>query len=347
MTRANLGLILALLFSSFVATAQDTPRSAGPVRRDYHPVGTAEIIVDQSAVTLVVRGKLPDGCTNRTIINMELSGLAFFIDLYRELPFNVECTAVIQPYEERIDISNLFPNPTGGSLVSILLINDRLYGIQYAEESTQPSLSGEWIRGDLPYRTIDIRRNSDEGMEITLQGTLDNTCTIPAARAVPDWQNEGFVMVKALSATPSDGMCVGSDVAFELKVRSAEFSSLAVNGVSIPFDPSISVNLQSFREESVVVTNAMARRVEGILPNFRILVSGITDGCDAPVQIVPQRPEDTRILVKVVRVLLLDTACPEIAREFDLDFYYSPPLNATKPVTLFIGGFEITIAPLR
>jgi hypothetical protein len=124
------------------------------------------------------------------------------------------------------------------------------------------------------------------------------------------------------------------------------FQSLAINGVSVPFDPSVSEGAQEFVEQAIAISSATYEWVEGFQPNLKITVTGTIDGCEFPIQMVPQRPVDNTYVIKVVRVMPADTMCTMIAREFTQDLMFTPQ-TYEEPVTLYIGDQVLTIDALK
>ncbi|MBK8135417.1 MAG: hypothetical protein IPK52_06195 [Chloroflexi bacterium] len=347
MMRKLIFTIALAISTSAAVMAQGDGRVANPYRREMHPISSAEIIEIDGRLSLVLRGELPDGCKSPTVAEVQQTGEAFFVDIYRELRTNVECTAIVQPYEERVDVSSLFESGPANTDIRVLVVNSRLFGVEYFEGDKVPLLSNEWGNETLPYDQVVTRHRPDGDMDIELSGSMPDSCAIPVVRAIADWQNPGFVFATARMARPFDAMCMGAVAAFSIVARAPIFDTFSINGVSVPFDPAINTDRQAFREEELFVSGAKFRWVEGILPNLEITVSGMTDGCDEPIQVVPQAPEGNRVVVKVVRVLPEQKACPELAREFYAEFYYSPPLEVNGPMLLQIGQQVLTVNPLR
>lgn len=343
-------LIVALMLAlSTIGTvmAQSDGRVAYPYRREMHPVASAEIVAIDGRFSLILRGELPDGCASPTQIDAQQTGEVYFVDVYRELRTNTECTATIQPYEKNVDVTSLFEAGPGNTDIRILVVNARLFGVEYFEGDQLPLLSNDWASETLPYDRIVTLHRPDSTMDIELSGSMPDSCAVPVVRATSDWQNSGFVVVTARMARPLLAMCMGALTTYSIIAHSPLFESLAINGVSVPFDPTISSDRQVFREEALFVTGAKFRWVEGILPNLKVTVNGMTDGCDDVIQVVPQAPEGNRVVVKVVRVLPEQKACPELAREFTVEFYYSPPYGVSDPMLLEIGEQVLTVNPLR
>jgi len=340
--------LLTLLLIGVFATptlAQDATRIASPIQRLLPQVTTVTLVQNGDSFELVITGTLPDGCDLTNTIHTEQIGTTWFIDIYRELPFNTVCPAILKSYEERLDAAWLIAQPADAPLINVIVINGAIFGIDYPNDAP-PSISTLWVRGNLLYDTLSTRITPEGMVEITLVGNLNDGCHVPVYRAVPDWQNEGFTTIEAYSALSIAFMCAQALVPYEVTFTTPLFTSIAVNGVGVPFNPAISSDVQTFTEQAVPVTSATAEWVEGVLPNLKINVSGTTDGCEFPIQIVPQTPMENTYLIKVVRVLPINTACIEIARTYKEELYFSPVLMSDLPLTLIIGDQVITVPAL-
>jgi len=324
--------------------AQDTTREANPILRSVNPVASVELIQDGENYELVVKGDLPDGCDFPTITNTERVGRTWFVDLYREVPFGVMCPAMLQSYEQRLDASSLFELDANGMPIAIIVVNGKIFGVENTalDEAFAPVLTDLWVRGPLPYERISITHTEQGDMSITLAGTLTDGCAIPVYRAVPDWQNEGFTNVEAYTAISLNAACAQVLTPFEATMTTPAFQSLAINGVSVPFDPTQSKATQEFVEQPLPITSATYEWVEGFQPNLKITVTGTIDGCEFPIQMVPQPPVDNSYMIKVVRVVPSDTVCTMIAREFSQDLIFTP-VSFDMPLTLFIGDQTLTV----
>ncbi|MCU0481754.1 MAG: hypothetical protein MUE54_11170, partial [Anaerolineae bacterium] len=193
-----------------------------------------------------------------------------------------------------------------------------------------------------PYTNIITRHTTEGDMEITLTGTLTDGCAVPVYRAYEDWQNAEFVVVEAYTVVNIAAGCAQVETPYEIKMRAPVFNSLAVNGVSVPFDPAMNKDVQGFFEENLSITEATVEWVEGLAPNVKITVSGVMGGCDAPIQIVPQRTGDNTYVVKVVQVLSSDIACPMIVRDYTQEVMFAPVLMGDAPLQFIINNEIVT-----
>ncbi|MDX2078864.1 MAG: hypothetical protein SFZ02_20690 [bacterium] len=325
--------------------AQEGERVASPFNRVYHPATNVALIKEGDSFFLVLNGDLPDGCAILPNIRTERIGVAWFVDIYRDIPFGEECGTEPLPFEEKIATNDLFEADEAGTLPMFIVLNGTIFGVERdsVAEGEAPLLSTLWVPTILPYDTITTRHTTEGDMEITIGGTLTDGCAIPIYRAMEDWQNPGFVTVEAYATVNIAAMCAQVMTPFEIVMRAPVFTSLAINGVSVPFDPAMNKDTQAFREEALTITSATAESVEGVLPNVKITVSGITDGCENPIQIVPIRSGDNTYVVKVVRVLPADIVCTMIARDFTEELLFAPSnLIADAPLTFIIGNEMIT-----
>ena len=137
MFRKTISILFLLAALTTAAFAQEGERMANPIRRALHPVESVELIPTDDGLELVIRGELPDGCDYPTVVNAEPVGVTWFIDLYRELPFDVMCPAVIKSYEERLDASFLLETAEGEMpATQIIVINGEIYGVEPTDART-------------------------------------------------------------------------------------------------------------------------------------------------------------------------------------------------------------------
>lgn len=323
------------------ASAQEGDRVANPIRRDPHPISSVELVSEDVKQFLVIKGDFPDGCSMPAVIHTERIGTTWFVELYREMPFDVMCPMVLVSYEEKIDVTTWFEADENGATPAVLVVNGLIYGID-AFPDTPLQLSTLWVRSILPYINITTRHTTEGDMEIGILGTLTDGCAVPVYRAYEDWQNPGFVVVEAYTVVNIAASCAQVEMPYELKMRAPVFDSLAVNGVNIPFDPAMNVDVQSFFEENLSITEATVEWVEGLLPNVKITVSGVKGGCDAPIQIVPQRTGDNTYVVKVVMVLPVTVDCPMVVRDYTQEVMFAPVLVGDAPLQFIINNETIT-----
>nr|MCU0464989.1 hypothetical protein [Anaerolineae bacterium] len=186
----KLGLIMGLLLVmvGINAMAQDEP-----TRRTPNPVDTVELLADENgALSLLIKGALPDGCNIETQTETTRVGTAWFIDLFRDVPEGAICPAVrdvpegaicpavMRFYEVTVDGAALSELDESDQLISHIIINGRIYGIERAaisdvpgssSDGPPPMLSEMWVRGDLPVDRINITIAETGERVITLYGT--------------------------------------------------------------------------------------------------------------------------------------------------------------------------------
>lgn len=345
MFRKTISIVLLLAALTTAAFAQEGERMANPIRRALHPVESVELVPTDDGLELVIRGELPDGCDYPTVVSAELVGVTWFIDLYRELPFDVMCPAVIKSYEERLDASFLLEtSDEEAPNVQLIVINGQIYGVEPTGDEAAPlMLSNLWVRSDLPYTNITTRHTPEGPMEITLTGVLTDGCRIPVYRAYEDWQNPGFVVVEAYTVLNIAASCLQAEVPFEVVMTAPVFETFAINGVGVPFDPAISVDTQKFVKQTMQVDSATAEWVEGVMPNIKVTVMGTVDGCEDPIQLVQQPQVDNTFIIEVVRVIRDGQVCTMIAREFTQEIHIAPNMAIEAPVMIYVNGIEVPV----
>jgi hypothetical protein len=295
----------------------------------------------------VVTGYLPEGCDTDTITNSEVVGATWFIDLYRQVAFDEICPQYYVPlkFEERLDASFLLETSEDEAQgTQVIVINGEIYGVEPTGDEAAPlTLSETFVRSDLPYTNITTRHTPESVMEITLTGVLTDGCRIPVYRAYEDWQNPGFVVVEAYTVLNIAASCLQAEVPFEVVMFAPIFESVAINGVSVPFDPAISVDTQKFVKQPLPVDSATAEWVEGVLPNLKVTVVGTVDGCEDPIQLVPSPWVDNTVVVKVVRVVRDGQVCTMIARDFSEELHLAPPTSLEGPITIYVNDQVVTV----
>jgi hypothetical protein len=339
-----MGLLLVMV--GINAMAQDEP-----TRRTPNPVDTVELLADENgALSLLIKGALPDGCNIETQTETTRVGTAWFIDLFRDVPEGAICPAVMRFYEVTVDGAALSELDESDQLISHIIINGRIYGIERAaisdvpgssSDGPPPMLSEMWVRGDLPVDRINITIAETGERVITLYGTQTDQCAIPVYRAVTNPADEEAVQIEAYSVISIAASCLNEPVPFELVLSAPAFTTLSLNGIAIPYDPAMSVATQEYQIQPMLVESASA--VFNEVGDIEITVSGTTDGCEFPIQIVPQPPTENSYLVKVVRTLPAEMMCTMIARQFTETITFTPTGPVDVPVTLFIGDETITL----
>lgn len=324
------------------AFAQEGDRVANPIRRDYHPISQVELVKEGDNLFLILKGELRDGCEYPPHIQLDRVGTTLFVDIYRNLPFDVMCPMVLLTYEEKIAVNELYE--TEGNLpdVRVVVINGTIFGVDRFD-SDMPALNPLWVRGVLPYSNISVTRTETDEKQITLVGTLTDGCAVPIYRAVPDWQNAGFTVIEAYVGIPLNASCLQIEERYEAIMLTAPMTSFAVNGVAVPYNPADD-EPQEFRVDAIAITSVSAEWEDKALsPNVKITVSGVVDGCDDPISIAPQPTGDNSYVLEVVRVMRVDTVCTMIARDFTQTFTFAPVLRGDAPLMFLFGDQMITL----
>lgn len=344
----KLGLIVGLLLVmvGINAMAQDEP-----TRRTPNPVDTVELLADENgALSLLIKGALPDGCNIETQTETTRVGTAWFIDLFRDVPEGAICPAVMRFYEVTVDGAALSELDENDQLISHIIVNGRIYGLDRVAIEDMPSditavppplLSELWVRGDLSVERLNVTIDETGERVITLYGTQTDQCAIPVYRAVTDPVNEEHVQIEAYNVVSIAASCLNEPVPFEVVLSAPAFTTLSLNGISIPYDPAMSVPTQEFHVQDFFVESATAAFND--VGDIEITVTGTTDGCEFPIQVVPQPPTENSYLVKVVRTMPTELMCTMIARQFTETITFTPTGPVDVPVTLYIGDEMITL----
>lgn len=351
MLRKFIVICLSLMGFSIVAHAQ----LGAPVSRLYLTADTAEVVKnDAGGLELVVTGNLPDGCEAETTINTERIGVAWFVDMYRELPIDTMCPAVLQPYEQRIDASALLELDEDATLPVVLIINGKIYGVNHAQidgassEAPAPMLDEYWVRSEIALEAVTIVQNEDGSANVPFSIHQTDGCAQTVYRAYGVWDQEGLMMLEVYNIIPINAMCEVVDRTMDYSVDGLMFYTLSVNGVNVPHNTvaTSTAGEYSYIIQSMGLDSATAEWVTDEITGARLVkitAKGITDGCEFPIQIVPAKPVDNIYTVQVVRVAPIDTACTMIAREFIAEraFDFVPTLDA--PLTLNINDKTVEL----
>ncbi|HRF99328.1 MAG TPA: hypothetical protein PLZ51_29145, partial [Aggregatilineales bacterium] len=146
--------------------AQEGERVASPFNRVYHPATNVELIKEGESFFLVLNGELPDGCAILPNIQTERIGMAWFVDIYRDIPFGTECPAEPLPFEEKVATNDLFEADENGTLPMFIVLNGTIFGVEResVEADSAPLLSTLWVPTILPYDTITTRHTTEGDM---------------------------------------------------------------------------------------------------------------------------------------------------------------------------------------
>lgn len=344
MLKKMLSIIVVIVMFTIMGGvfAQEGDRVANPIRRDYHPISQVELVKEGDNLFLILKGELRDGCEYPPHIQLNRVGTTLFVDIYRNLPFDVMCPMVLLTYEEKIAVNDLYE--TEGNLpdVRVLVINGTIFGIDRFD-SDMPALNPLWVRGVLPIDSITVSSTETDDKQIVLSGILTDGCAVPIYRAVPDWQNDGFTVIEAYVGIPLNASCLQINERYEAIMETSPMTSFAVNGVAVPYNPD-NDETQDFRVEAMSITSVSAEWEDKALsPNVKITVSGVVDGCEDPISIAPQPTGDNSYVLEVVRVLPADTVCTMIARDFTQTFTFAPVLRGDAPLMFLFGDQMITL----
>ncbi|GEM_PF-701965 len=354
MRQKLLFVCLMLLAIAGVSQAQEA-KPGGPVQRLYPTPDTAEVVIgDDGGLVLVVTGGLSDGCIEMTVVTEQV-GAAWFVDIYRELPVDAMCPQVMSTYEQRIDASALLELDADAQLVSVIIINGKIYGIDRTQiedtpgaQAPAPLLNEYWVRSDLDIQTVTLNQRDDDSADITISIHQTDGCALPITRLYGVWDQEGQMMLDAYNIIPINASCLAIDETSEIAVGSGMFYALSVNGFNVPHNTVTTDTAGSypFAIQTMGVETANVGWVKMVAdsdPTIIINVTGITDGCDFPIQIVLGMHVDNTYTVKVARVLPADTACTMIAREFTVEQTFSLKLTGDAPLTFIIGDKTIVL----
>lgn len=297
------------------------------------PVETIEIIDTLDAVTLRAAGTLSDSC-DTLMWKWAWSNDALFIDLYREIRPEVTCAAVETPYEFVVPIESLIAEHFADPAQFVLVVNDNMLRVNWTSADELPYTLG------LSRGTVHVETASRTANGIQLNGQMG--CGYLVSRVVKDWtQPEASVYhVEAFLAIDPAMMCIAGFVPFDVTVPTdAPIESFyTVNGFVMPQE--FALGGQSYLIMDLMVTGVSWIMLESFPTQVALTVSGTTDGCDFPAQLVfePILEGLPYITARVARVAPLAIACPAVLVEYEVRG--SLPLTTPGEYTLLINGAE-------
>ena len=107
-------LLLALFYGFFLGqeTSVTTPLASDANNfRSYTLIESVDVVVMESfpmQINLVVTGTQPDGCQLPVIVTQAREGNTVTVEIYRDMPMDMICTAVLVPYEDTIRLDGGF-----------------------------------------------------------------------------------------------------------------------------------------------------------------------------------------------------------------------------------------------
>lgn len=108
-TRLRFTVLFLLFVIPFSIT---TAQSGTDLIQVNHVIESVEVIIMESypvQVSLNVIGYIPDGCEAETIITFSVAGNTHTIEIYRELPAEVGCIAIVVDYQETLYLGAFAP----------------------------------------------------------------------------------------------------------------------------------------------------------------------------------------------------------------------------------------------
>ena len=109
LVRLLVGLFMVFFFGvrADVPTPEPTPVTLPP-SRSMTTIRNVEVIVQGTQVQLHVTGEHPDGCKLPVHVDQQREGNTVTLSIYRELPGDVFCPMVLQPYDDTITLDGSF-----------------------------------------------------------------------------------------------------------------------------------------------------------------------------------------------------------------------------------------------
>ena len=306
--------LIALL--ALPALAQDEEL---PVQRPAHIIETAEIEMTDDGAMLNLTGTLPDGCDVDAIMHTERQGEVVYVELYRELPGDVMCPAMLVMFEEQINVQDeLFELDENETLPGYLVINhENAFRLNYAQiepvegATTPPPLLTRLLRvSDIIH---DIAVDTDgETITLNITGMRGGCEATQHVRLQPNLDNESIIEVAAFRLIEEDQICTrelrlleitletdipsDADVTFEIAPRSQETIMDEDTGEAVVRAP-------------FVIDDVQVLIMESDPPQIRLDIDAHqTDMCEFPAEVSESREGDT-ITVEIYREIPITVTC--------------------------------------
>jgi hypothetical protein len=197
----------------------------------------------------------------------------------------------------------------------VLVVNDRMLRVDW-----QPGGS------DLPYTlqlsegTVRVETVSRTADGVRLTGQMG--CGYMVARVVQDWTQPeaNAYTVEAYMAIDPAMACIAGIVPFDitLPTDASEGAQLVINGFVMPQE--FAIVGPTFQIMDMEVLNVVSRVMESFPPQLALTVTGTTDGCDFPAQVVfePLLEGYSIITARVARVAPVAIACPAVMVTYEV-----------------------------
>ena len=332
--------------------AQETPML--DMTRYLNTVQGIEAVVEDNKLSLVITGVLSDGCQADTEIQTQRSNNVWFIDLFRTLPVDTACTKALLPFEITVPADELLTLDAEAILPSHVVVNDKMYRLERAMvDPAQGSTSApiiapmftELVRANLNIETVSHIINENGTISVRVVGVTNDGCSPVIVRSYPDWTNPTQVSIQAYSAVGLADMCAAVQLPFDVTIVTENSiadatSSFLVNGITFEYDPSISTNVQEFIIQRMGVEDVQVLVLESFPPQYNIQVSGTTDGCPQPIQVVVRQIVDNYVYAEVVRTVPPMQACTMIAKQYMSGVTILSTILPTGTINLWVNDEE-------
>lgn len=349
--------LLVLCFALLALTALTHAQLGDPIFRQYPTLTSAEVVkADDGSLSFIVRGDFPDGCEADIQVYPERVGVAWFIDIYRELPIGVMCPAVMQPFEQSIDATALLELDENETLPVVIIVNGKIYGVNHAQidgeasDAPAPILDEYWVRSEIPVQTVKLVQNDDDTTDISFEVTLSDSCAQVVYRAYGVWDQEGQMNLDVYTVFPINAGCLMEERTESYTIEGLMFYALSINGAN--FDHN-SMTVESGEYAYIVqpmgLDSVTAEWVadENGMQVVKLTAKGYTDGCEFPAQVLVGQPVDNYYTVQVVRVAPADVACTMIAREFTAEHTFVPTITLDAPLMFMVNNQFMVELPLE
>lgn len=236
MFRPALQIILILALSGVAFSAAAQAREAR--------VNEIEVITDAPGVAVIVRGALPDGCTELGEPQQTVERNRILITLPTRRPFGALCTQALVFYEETIplDVTGLAP---GEYEVDVNGITDT-FTLERGMTGAQPvrpevTVAPQPAAGmEVPafVDSVEIRFDGDQSVNALVEGNLPDGCTELAGYT--QVSRQGSIEVSLLTTRPPDAGCTAALEPFsetlpiDVTGLAEGVYSVTVNGVTSP-----------------------------------------------------------------------------------------------------------------
>ncbi|MGB1285127.1 MAG: hypothetical protein ACPG7F_01225 [Aggregatilineales bacterium] len=348
--------LLILICISSALVAQETEDNMPPMRAD-HIIDTVEIEMTDDGAVLVLTGTLPDGCDIPTQITAERQGAVVYVDIYRDVPPNIACPAMLVNFEERIDVDQwLFTLADDETLPTYLLINDyNAFRLNYAQIEPMPDgadtppppapLLTRMNRIDDAIEQLIVDATDNNHVSLTLTGMRDGCDSEQHVRLVPDMDSDTLMLVEVFHLVFEDQACTRNLVMYEIVL---EVDIIIDDAPQFVVAPRSQPTLTNAAGDPIVRSDFVIESIEAVIlesdpPQIQLEISGFqSDSCIFSAVFEETREDDT-ITVHVYREIPITVTCMRQDVSFSETYTLMSDITGNELLTIHVNDMTISV----